>query len=155
MKRLSMPIGAGALVLLLAGFGGALEAQVISASVQAFELEKWIDINKTDGGVTIHRIRVSGEQAGMRSNWADMALNRSFLQPVAVQIEYTNEGSRKYKSHISVSMVDANGEAIDGFSDDEGLEANKSRGLVTRSFPALKYGLKRVDRIELEIKLTP
>jgi hypothetical protein len=128
---------------------------VISASVPAFELEKWMDVNQTDGGVTIHRVRISGEQAGVRSNWAGMALNRSYLQPLAVQIEYTNEGSRKIKSHISVSMVDADGEPIDGFSDDEGLEAKRSRGLVTRSFPASKYGLKRVARLELEVELTP
>jgi hypothetical protein len=141
--------------LLLACWGGTLRAQVINAALPAFELEKWIDVNKTDGPITIHRIRVSEDQAGIRSKSAEMALNRAYVQRIAVQIEYTNESSRRYKSHIAVNMADANGEAVDGFSDDEGLEPNKSRGLVTRSFPASKYGLQRVTRIDLEIKLTP
>lgn len=132
-----------------------LRSQVITASFDGIELERWLDVDKKDGPVTIHRVRISTEQAGVRSRSAEVALNRDYLQPIAVQIEFTNESARKYKSYITVRMLDRDGEAVDGFGDEEGLDANRARGLVTRSFGASKYGLERVERVELEIKLNP
>jgi hypothetical protein len=152
MRRLQT---ASLLVFGVLCLGTAVEAQVITASFEGIELERWLDVDKKDCPVTIHRVRISTEQAGLRSRSADVALNRNYLQPIAVQIEFTNDSARKYKSYITVRMLDENGEAIDGFGDEEGLDANRARGLVTRSFGASRYGLKRVDRVELEIKLNP
>jgi hypothetical protein len=145
------------LVLFAALAFGAVpvQSQVITASFDGIELERWLDVEKKDGPVTIHRLRISTEQAGFRSKGAEVALNREYLQPLAVQLEFTNDSARKYKSYITVRMLDGQGEAIDGFGDEEGLDANRARGLVTRSFGASKYGLKRVERVELEIKLNP
>jgi hypothetical protein len=155
MRRPSRLVVTGICALLLAWAGGALRAQVIAASFDNVELEKWLDVNKTDGPITIHRLRISTQQTGFRSWGTESYLNRDYLQRLGVQLEYTNDGVRRYKSYITVRLVDGSGEAIDGFGDEEGLESHRARGLVERSFPASKYGLKRMKRLELEIKLNP
>ena len=130
------------------------EATVITQSCE-FQLEGWCDINQTDGGVTIHRARVTTTEAGIRSISANNVLNDEYLKRIAVQIEYTNEGSRKYKSYIKVHWHDSDGEAIDGFGDEEGLEANKTRGMIKRSIGALKYGLTKAKTLVIDVNLNP
>ncbi len=120
-----------------------------------FLLESWCDINQTDGPVTIHRARVTTTEAGIRSISATNVLNDEYLKRVSVQIEYTNEGGRKYKSFVKVHWLDSDGEAIDGFGDEEGLEANKARGMIKRSIGALKYGLTKAKTIEIEVNVNP
>jgi hypothetical protein len=130
------------------------EATVLTQKCD-FQLETWCDINQTDGAVTIHRARVTTTEAGIRSISANNVLNDEYLKRIAVQIEYTNEGGRKYKSFIKVHWHDSDGEAIDGFGDEEGLEANKARGMVKRSIGALKYGLTRAKTLVVEVNLNP
>jgi hypothetical protein len=72
-----------------------------------------------------------------------------------VQIEYTNEGGRKYKSFVKVRWVDENDQAIDGFGDEEGLESNKARGMIKRSIGALTYGLVKAEKLEVEVNVNP
>src|SRR6187401_2523147 len=67
-----------------------------------FRLEAWCDINLVDGPVTIHRARVTTTEAGIRSISAKNVLNDEYLKRISVQIEYTNEGDRKYKSFVKV-----------------------------------------------------
>ena len=154
MRRLSTLLVTATGVLLFHLGAVALQAEVISAAFD-FELERWMDIEQTDGPVTIHRVRVTTQRTGFRSWGAETALNRDYMQRLGVQLEFTNESTRKYKSYIEVRLLDANGEAVDGFGDEEGLDANRARNIVERSFPASKYGLKRVERLEIEIELNP
>jgi hypothetical protein len=153
--KASKLIPIGIFCVLLHGGASLVAAQVITATFDDFELERWMDVGQTDGGVTIHRLRVTTQRTGFRSWGAETALNRDYMQRLGVQVEFTNEGSRKVKSYITVRLLDASGEAVDGFGDEEGLDANRARGVVERSFPASKYGLKRVERLELEVKLSP
>lgn len=130
------------------------EATVLKQSCD-FRMEAWCDIDQTDGAVTIHRARVTTTEAGIRSISATNVLNDEYLTRIAVQVEYTNAGSRKYKSFVKVRWLDSNGEPIDGFGDEEGLESNKARGMVKRSIGALKYGLTRAKTFDVEVNLNP
>jgi hypothetical protein len=136
------------------GVSERAEATVLKQSCD-FQLETWCDINQTDGSVTIHRARVTTTEAGLRSISAKNVLNDEYLKRVAVQIEFTNEGGRSYRSFIKVRWLDGEGEPIDGFGDEEGLEAHIARGLVKRSIGALKYGLAKAKTIEIQVDLNP
>ena len=153
MKR----VGQLALALTIAAVvasGQRAEATVLHQSCD-FRLEAWCDINQTDGSVTIHRARVTTTEAGLRSISATNVLNDDYLKRIAVQIEFTNEGGRTYKSRIKVKWLDADGEAIDGFTDDEGLESHTARGMIKRSIGALKYGLVKAKTFDVEINVNP
>ena len=141
-------------VVAIAASGQRAEATVLKQSCE-FRLETWCDINQVDGSVTIHRARATTTEAGLRSISATNVLNDEYLKRIAVQIEYTNEGSRKYKSFVKVRWLDVDGEAIDGFGDEEGLEANKTRGMIKRSIGALTYGLVKAKTFEVEINVNP
>lgn len=141
-------------VIAIVASGQRAEATVLKQSCD-FVLEQWCDVNQVDGSVTIHRARVTTTEAGLRSISATNALNDEYLKRVSVQIEYTNEGGRKYKSFVKVRWLDADGEAIDGFGDEEGLEANKARGMIKRSIGALKYGLVKAKTLEVEVNVNP
>jgi hypothetical protein len=130
------------------------EATVLKQSCD-FALEQWCDINQVDGSVTIHRARVTTTDAGIRSISANNVLNNEYIKRVMVQIEYTNEGGRKYKSFVKVRWVDENDQAIDGFGDEEGLEANRARGMIKRSIGALTYGLVKAEKLEVEVNVNP
>jgi hypothetical protein len=138
----------------LLGSSHAARATMLRQSCD-FRLETWCDVNQTDGPVTIHRFRVTTSEVGIRSISAGSALNDEYLKRVGVQIEYTNESGAKHKSYIKARWLDAEGAPIDGFGDEEGLEANKARGMVKRSIGALKYGLEKAKKIELEVNLNP
>jgi hypothetical protein len=140
-------------LILVAGVPRA-EATVLKHSCD-FRLETWCDINLTDGPVTIHRARVTTTESGLRSISATNVLNDEYLKRIMVQIEFTNEGSRKYKSFVKVRWLDSEGEAIDGFGDEEGLEPGKTRGVIKRSIGALKYGLTRAATLDVEINVNP
>ena len=141
-------------VVVLCASGQRAEATVLKQTCD-FQLETWCDIDQKDGSVTIHRARVTTTDAGIRSLSATNVLNNEYLKRVMVQIEYTNEGGRKYKSFVKVRWLDADGEAIDGFGDEEGLEANKARGMIKRSIGALKYGLVKAKTFEVEVNVNP
>ena len=153
MNRMRVLACGSALAAILV-VGHRAEATVLKHSCD-FMLEGWCDINQTDGGVTIHRARVTTTEAGIRSISASNVLNDEYLKRIAVQIEYTNEGSRKYKSFVKVRWLDSDGNAIDGFGDEEGLEGNKTRGMIKRSIGALTYGLTRAKTLEVEVNLNP
>ncbi len=153
MNRMKV-LACGSAVAVILVVGHRAEATMLKQSCD-FKLEGWCDINQSDGGVTIHRARVTTTEAGIRSISASNVLNDEYLKRIAVQIEYTNEGSRKYKSFVKVRWLDSDGEAIDGFGDEEGLEAHKTRGMIKRSIGALKYGLTRAKTIEVEVNVNP
>jgi hypothetical protein len=120
-----------------------------------FRMEIWCDIEQTDGGVTLHRVRVTTSDLGIRSLSTNNALNDEYMERVGVQLDYTNEGSSRVKSYIKVRWIDEDGAAIDGFGDEEGLERSTTRGTVRRSIGALRYGLQRARTIEIEVNLNP
>ena len=136
------------------GSASRTEATVIRQSCD-FRLETWCDIDQTDGPVTLHRFRVTTTDIGIRSISATNVLNDEYLQRIGVQVEFTNEGDKKYKSFVKVRWLDAEETAIDGFGDEEGLEGHKARGMIRRSIPALKYGLQKAKTIEIEVNLNP
>jgi hypothetical protein len=130
------------------------EATLLKQSCE-FRLESWCDVEQTDGGVTIHRLRVTTTESGLRSISATNVLNDEYLKRIMVQIEYSNSGTRRYKSFVKVRWLDSEAEPIDGFGDEEGLEANKSHGLIKRSIGALKYGLVKAKTLEIEVNVNP
>jgi hypothetical protein len=154
MKRVLRPTLWLAFGVLVSVGGDRAEATLLKHSCD-FQIEHWCDINLTDGPVTIHRARVTTTDTGLRSISASNVLNDEYLKRVMVQIEYTNEGSRKYKSFAKVRWLDGDGEPIDGFGDEEGLEAGKTRAMIKRSIGALTYGLTKAKTLEIEVNVNP
>ena len=148
-----LALGVVSIVGAIAGADRA-EATVLKQSCE-FRLEAWCDIEQTDGGVTIHRARVTTTESGLRSISATNVLNEEYLKRIMVQIEYSNSGSRTYKSFVKVRWLDSEAEPIDGFGDEEGLESSKSHAMIKRSIGALKYGLVKAKTLEVEINVNP
>lgn len=130
------------------------QATVVKKSYD-FNLEKWGDIDQADGPITLHRARLTTTDLGMRSMSAKNALNDEFLQRISFQLEFSNDGDKRYKSYITVRILDADGNVIDGFGDEEGLEPHKARGMVTRSVATSKYGLRHARTLVVEVNLNP
>jgi len=131
-----------------------VDAAPIEASCD-FKLEQWCAIDVVDGPVTIHRARITTTDRGFRSAGATSALNNEYVMRVGIQVEFSNEASTSYPSYITAWWEDAEGEKIDGFGDEEGLNKNRSHTHVRRSIGASKYGLSKAKTFHVKVEFNP
>lgn len=115
-----------------------------------FRLDEWFEIDVEDGPVTIHRIRVETKKGNVKSKVFRPG-NSKFLQTVQIQIEYTNDSKRDYEADLDIVWVDANGEEIDGYRDEEDIDEDE-RDEMTAMLSTLKYGLEQAKTLRVGIK---
>ena len=86
-----------------------------------FEVDEWIDIDVTDGPITVHRIRVKS----IKGNWKSRVTrptNAEFTKTVQIQIDCTNESSRDVEADLDIVWVDSKGREIDGYRGEEDID---------------------------------
>ena len=119
------------------------------------EVDRWFDLQATDGPVTLHRFRlVRGAQGSIKSRIARPS-NSRYLEDVRLEIEYSNEATRDWELAVRAEWSDARGEAIDGVDQTEGLDEGERHQAVTITFPTLRYGLERGARLQLDLTFAP
>lgn len=120
----------------------------------SFELDRWYDIEVTEGPVTIHRVRLE-KQSGVTKSSFFRPGNNEYLQTVQIQIEYSNDSSKDWEAELDIHWKDANGEIIDGYQDEEGLDEGDRHDITTVTLSTLKYGLKKAKKLHIEMSLHP
>lgn len=115
-----------------------------------FELDKWYDLDVTEGDVTVHRIRVERLKGNVKSKIFRPS-NSEFSVTVQIQIEYTNDAKRDYEADLDIVWVDANGNEIDGYRDDEDMDEEESDEM-TAAFSTSKYGLEQAKTLRVGIE---
>ena len=121
-----------------------------------FVFDEWIDVGLVDGGVEIHRFRLSPSEGGItKSRLFRPGKNSRYSQTVVVQLEYTNGTSRDWKVEILAEWIDENGDVIDGYRSNEGLDDETTRGIQDSSVSTLSYGIDRAKTLRLELPLRP
>ncbi|MCB1037629.1 MAG: hypothetical protein KDD47_27605 [Acidobacteria bacterium] len=138
-------------VLLLLASAAALPAEAASISKEfPFKLGEWYELEVTDGPVTIHRIRVEVQEGNVKSKIFRPG-NSEFSKTVQIQIEYTNRADKDYDADIDVVWVDAKGNEIDGYRDEEGIDEDE-RDEMTMTLSTLKYGLEMAKTLKVGIR---
>lgn len=120
-----------------------------------FTVDEWLEIQETDGAVTLHRIRIDRKEGRLTKSTLARPHNQEFLETVGIQLEYTNESSQKWRTRIMVRWLDEDGRVIDGFSANEEMEKKSARKIAQASVSTLKYGLERARTLEVEIRFEP
>ncbi len=119
-----------------------------------FALDEWIELNATDGPVTLHRIRIA-KQSGITKSKFLRPGNSEYLQDVQIQLEFTNDTSRDWKARLEVEWLDAGGQVIDGYNDSETLGEDSRRDEQTVTLSTLRYGLDKAKKLHLAIRFEP
>lgn len=119
----------------------------------SFALDKWIEVNSTDGPVTIHRFRLKAiEGGGLTKSKLFRPGNSENLQEVELQIEYSNDSSRDWDAHIDLGWYDSQGQMIDGYNDTESLNEEENHEVATVRLSTLKYGIKVAKKIKIKVE---
>jgi len=139
-------------VLLLAVTPAA--AKSVDTTVD-FALDTWIDLGFEDGPVVLHRIRLSPQSGPLTKSKLIRPFSSEYLQEIQIQLEFSNSSTRDWEADLLVEWLDEDGKVIDGYNDDENLDDNESRDLVTVTMPTLKYGLARAKKLRLRISVHP
>jgi hypothetical protein len=147
-----MKIYAGILLLVVAVLlcGSPLRAAEFEKSYD-FALNEWLEIDSTDGPVTLHRIRLNPKETRIKRSALQRPFNSEFLETVQIQLEYTNEGDRQWEARIEVRWLDAEGEIIDGYGANEDLDKRSAREVANVSLSTLKYGLRAAKTLQVKI----
>lgn len=140
------------LVLPLAAAGAAAAGEV-EKSV-AFQLDQWIDLQASDGPVTLHRLRIARQSAGAKSMFVRPG-NTQYLKDVQIQLEYTNDSTRDWEAQLEVEWLDADGVAIDGYRDKESLDSESRHDEQTVTLSTLRYGLDRARTVRIRVVFQP
>lgn len=128
----------------------ALPAGAASISREfPFELDKWYELDVTDGPVTIHRVRVEHLDGNIKST-VFRGTNTEFVETVQIQVEYTNESDRDYDADLDIVWVDSQGREIDGYRDEEGID-EESHDEMTAALSTSKYGLEVAKTLRVKI----
>lgn len=143
---------AAAVVSLLAGTGAASAGEV-EKSVD-FQLDRWVDLQATDGPVTLHRLRVARQAAGAKSKLVRPG-NSQYLADVQIQLEFTNDATRDWEARLEVEWLDADGAVIDGYGDSENLDSESRHDEQTVTLSTLRYGLERARTLKIRIRFQP
>jgi len=120
-----------------------------------FALGEWVDLNSTDGPVTIHRIRIERQGGLTKSKLFRPGGGASYASDVQVQIEFTNDATHDWEIAVEVEWLDANGVAIDGYRGEENLDSESRRDLQTITLSTLKYGLDRARKLRVRLEFHP
>lgn len=119
-----------------------------------FTLDEWIDLNSTDGPVTLHRIRIA-KQSGVTKSKFLRPGNNEHLQDVQIQVEFTNDSSKDWEMRVNVEWSDGSGHVIDGYNDTESLDSDSRHDDQTVTLSTLKYGLEKAKKLKINIKFYP
>jgi hypothetical protein len=118
-----------------------------------FELDRWIELEATDGPVTLHRFRIV-RAAGTKSRILRPG-NSEYLEDVQLQVEFSNDASRDWEARLDVVWSDASGNPIDGYLDSENLDNDSRHDQQTVTLSTLRYGLERAKKLSVRIRFDP
>jgi hypothetical protein len=141
-----------ALTLLVAA--SAMAGDALDKSV-AFELGKWIELERTEGPVVLHRLRVVEQTGTITKSSIFRPTGSEYLKTVQIQVEYSNSATKDLALWMQVEWVDADGKVIDGYRDDENLDDREVHDLVTITLSTLKYGLERAKDLKIHLEVKP
>lgn len=153
MRPATMPrlVSLLALVALIvpAAWAGEVEKKV------NFALGEWVDLNSTDGPVTIHRVRLERQSGLTKSKLFRPGGGAVYTSDVQVQLEFTNDATHDWDAAVEVEWLDKDGESIDGYRGTESLDSESRRDLQTITLSTLKYGLDRAKKLRVRIEFHP
>ncbi len=147
MPSLAVAVVAALLATPIA-FAGEVEKTV------SFELDRWVELDATDGPVTLHRIRLARTARSAKSRLMRPG-NDEYLEDVQIQLEFTNEASRDWEAVLAIEWLDAAGQPIDGYDDGENLDSESRRDVQTVTLSTLRYGLERAKKLRLRVAFHP
>jgi hypothetical protein len=116
-----------------------------------FTLDKWYDLNVSEGPITLHRIRIAKVDGPVTKSVFVRPGNSEFLQTIQIQLEYSNDSTADWEARIDLALLDSSGAEIDGYNDDEGLGDGERHEEATVMLSTLKYGLERAKKMRLRI----
>ncbi|MCU0291111.1 MAG: hypothetical protein MUF10_03855 [Thermoanaerobaculaceae bacterium] len=137
---------------------------LVAASVMAgdaidksvpFELGTWIELERTEGPVVLHRMRVVEQTGTITKSSIFRPTGSEYLKTVQIQVEYSNSATKDLTLWMQVEWVDADGKVIDGYRDDESLDDREVHDLVTVTLSTLKYGLERAKDLKIHLEVRP
>ncbi|MDX1501814.1 MAG: hypothetical protein R3325_05580 [Thermoanaerobaculia bacterium] len=143
-----------AILLIFTLAPGQLHAGVLTRTYD-FVTDDWLEIDETDGPITLHRIRLEPQKGRLTKATLARPHNQEYLQPLVVQLEYTNGSDRKWRARVSVRWLDEEGRIIDGIGANETLDKKSAKKLVEVSLSTLKYGVARAETLEVSIHYDP
>jgi hypothetical protein len=141
-----------ALALPLAG-GRPAAAGEVEKNVP-FQLDQWIDLQASDGPVTLHRVRLARQGLGAKSKFMRPG-NSEYLEDVQIQLEFTNDATRDWEARFDVEWADAQGVVIDGYNDKETLDSESRHDEQTVTLSTLRYGIERAKKLKIRIEFNP
>lgn len=110
-----------------------------------FKVARWIDLELTEGPITIHRLRFAELRPG----------DTHYLQSFEIEIEYSNSGKKDWEMDVELEWLDRAGSPIDGYSTDEGLDDGSDRKLIEIRTSTLAYGLRKAEQLRITLSLVP
>ncbi len=140
--------------LVLAAAAPAAAGNTIARSVE-FSLGTWIELNLTEGPVTLHRIRLAEQSGPLTKSQLFRPVGSEYLKTVQIQLEYSNAATKDWDAYVTFEWLDADGEVIDGYRDSESLDDRELHDLATVTLSTLKYGLAKAKTIRFSITVTP
>ena len=118
---------------------------------EAFVLDKWYDLNVTEGPVTLHRLRVVKQTGPITKSLFVRPGNQQYSETIQFQLEYSNDSTADWVADLDVALLDSQGTAIDGYHDDEGLGEEERHEQATVTLSTLKYALARATKLRIKI----
>lgn len=127
-------------------------AQTSVNKTVTFELDRWWDLDVKEGPITLHRIRLERQGAGIKSRIQGA---NEFQLPVKLEIEYTNASSTDWEAACHVVWLDAAGEPIDGYTGSLELDEDKKFDRVGGYVTTGKYGLAHAKKLKIVLNIKP
>jgi hypothetical protein len=118
---------------------------------EAFVLDKWYDLDVTEGPVTLHRLRVVKQTGPITKSLFVRPGNQQYSETIQFQLEYSNDSTSDWVADLDVALLDSQGAAIDGYHDDEGLGEEERHEQATVTLSTLKYALARAAKLRIKI----
>lgn len=144
-----------ALVLSLATLGLATERPAAAGEVEKtvpFELDKWYDLEVTDGPVTLHRVRVKHDSRAVTKSKLFRGVDSPYSDTVVIELEYSNDSDKDWEADCLIQWLDAKGNVIDGYDDEEGLGEDERHETTTMTIATLKYGLEMAKDLYIKVR---
>ncbi len=125
------------------------------AKTMPFELGKWVEVDVTDGPVTLHRIRLVEQTGQVTKSQLFRPAGAEYLRTVQIQLEYSNSATKDWESFIHFEWLDADDTVIDGYRDSEDLSDREVHDLATVTLSTLKYGIEKAKTLRIKIEFGP
>lgn len=116
-----------------------------------FELDKWYQLDVTDGPVTLHRVRVKHDSRAVTKSKLFRGVDSPYSDTVVIELEYTNSSDSDWEADCLIQWLDAKGNVIDGYDDDEGLGEDEKHETATMTIATLKYGLEMAKDLYVKV----